>query len=111
MSLNPSEKFNGFFTGVQRLLAKKKAKEEARLKEICEFKDDRKRHLDLLQEIEEVKLMLKQANVEFNSQTNSDLIESCIYNLESLETKYNYLIKEARKQKIRCDAKVICITG
>ncbi len=57
----------------------------------------------ILLELEEVKNQLEHAQLLFNSQTNLDLIDSCIYQIDSLEAKYNYLIKEARKKGIKND--------
>ncbi len=62
------------------------------------------RHSDkILLELAEVKDQLEHAQLLFNSQTNLDLIDSCIYQIDSLEAKYNYLIKEARKKGIKTD--------
>lgn len=52
----------------------------------------------LMTELEEVKDELLRARIEFDTLTNLDLIESCIYQLESLEVRYNYLIKQARQK-------------
>lgn len=57
----------------------------------------------ILLELEEVKNQLDHAQLLFNSQTNLDLIDACIYQIDSLEAKYNYLIKEARKKGIKSD--------
>ena len=53
----------------------------------------------ILLELAEVKNQLEHAQLLFNSQTNLDLIDSFIYQIDSLEAKYNYLIKEARKKR------------
>ena len=110
LSFNFCGKLNSIFGVVQGFLFKKRIRDEVDLQSTYVL-EDTKCGANLLEEIEEVKIMLEQANMEFNSQTNSDLIESCIYNIEALEKKYNYLIKEARRQKIRCDAKPICVIG
>ena len=55
----------------------------------------------ILIELEEVKTQLEHAQLLFDSQTNLDLIDACIYQIDSLEAKYNYLIKEARKKGIK----------
>ena len=57
----------------------------------------------ILLELAEVKNQLEHAQLLFNSQTNLDLIDSCIYQIDSLEAKYNYLIKESRKKGIKND--------
>ena len=56
-----------------------------------------------VEELAELKNQLENAQLLFNSQTNLDLIDSCIYQIDSLEAKYNYLIKEARKKGIKND--------
>lgn len=50
----------------------------------------------LVVELAQVKEELLRAQVEFDTLTNLDLIESCIYQMESLEVRYNYLLKQAR---------------
>ena len=110
------EKISGIFLAFQKLFFRKgvlkKGDRANNKKEVTKILcEDKNSHINILKEIEQVKVLLEQANIEFNSQINSDLIESCIYNIESLETRYNYLIKEARKLNIRQDARVICVTG
>ena len=109
--MNICEKFNGIFLTIQKIIFKKAEKVKLNEEDKFYLAEMERKRCEILEEIEEVKSKLKHANTEFNSQTDFDLIESCIYNIESLETRYNYLIKEARKQKIRCDAKVVCVTG
>lgn len=55
----------------------------------------RDKHL-LLEEIEDIQDRLTAARNTFDMLTDSDLIESCIYQIESLEVKYNFLLKQAR---------------
>ncbi len=55
----------------------------------------------LLVEMQSVKAQLDQARSSFELQTNLDLIESNIYEIESLEVRYNYLIKQARAAGLR----------
>ncbi|EEG30877.1 hypothetical protein CLOSTMETH_01498 [[Clostridium] methylpentosum DSM 5476] len=50
----------------------------------------------LLQELEDIQYRLTAARNAFDMLTDADLIESCIYQMESLEVKYNFLIKQAR---------------
>ncbi len=38
----------------------------------------------------------------FEMETDPDLIEGCIYELESLRAQYRYLLKTARQQGIAC---------
>ena len=105
------EKTANLLVAVKRLLKNKLFKYSKN--DICclEKQEVEKENLEILEDLEDIRLKLIQANTEFNIHTNSDLIESAIYNLESLETKYNYLIKQARKRKIQCDAKLLCVTN
>lgn len=38
----------------------------------------------------------------FSMETDNDLIEGCIYELESLRAQYRYLLRQARQQGIVC---------
>ena len=55
----------------------------------------------ILEDLALVQSKLEQAYVVFNLQTNIDLIESAIYYIESLESRYRYLIKQARKMQLK----------
>lgn len=61
------------------------------------LKSKEKLENNLVFELAEVREQLLRARVEFDTLTNLDLIESCIYQIESLEVRYNYLIKQARE--------------
>ena len=41
----------------------------------------------------------------FDQETDPDLIEGCIYELESLRAQYRYLLRTARQQGITCREK------
>ncbi len=41
----------------------------------------------------------------FAMETDPDLIESCIYELEALRARYRYLLRTAREQGITCREK------
>lgn len=41
----------------------------------------------------------------FEMETDPDLIEGCIYELESLRAQYRYLLRTARKEGITCGEK------
>lgn len=41
----------------------------------------------------------------FEMETDPDLIEGCIYELESLRAQYRYLLRTARKEGITCQEK------
>ena len=41
----------------------------------------------------------------FDMETDNDLIEGCIYELESLRAQYRYLLRRARKDGVACREK------
>ena len=41
----------------------------------------------------------------FDMETDNDLIEGCIYELESLRAQYRYLLRRARNEGISCREK------
>ena len=41
----------------------------------------------------------------FDMETDSDLIEGCIYELESLRAQYRYLLRKARSEGVICREK------
>ncbi|HEX2939391.1 MAG TPA: DUF2508 family protein [Ruminiclostridium sp.] len=54
--------------------------------------------VSLLEEIELIKLRLETVSSHFESQSDPDLVEACIYEMKSLSARYRYLLKEARSQ-------------
>ncbi len=46
--------------------------------------------------IEEVKKSLNQAYTAFNMADDTDLIESCVYEINALQARYNYLVKQRK---------------
>lgn len=50
----------------------------------------------IFEDIDNVKKEIEYSRNLFNSLENTDLIESCIYQIGSLEVKYNYLLKKAK---------------
>ena len=73
------------------------------------FKKNSVSNNEILMELAEVKNQLEHAQLLFNLQTDLDLIESCIYQIDSLEAKYNYLLKEARKHGIKGKVDKLCV--
>ena len=73
------------------------------------FKKNSVSNNEILMELAEVKNQLEHAQLLFNLQTDLDLIESCIYQIDSLEAKYNYLLKEARKHGIKGEVDKLCV--
>lgn len=56
--------------------------------------------VNLLGEIEEVKLKLDTVASHFETQSDPDLVEASIYEMKSLSARYRYLLREARRTGI-----------
>lgn len=56
----------------------------------------------ILQELNEIEMQISIMNNKFDIVTQPELIDSCIYQLGSLEAQYNYLLAEARRKGLRC---------
>lgn len=52
---------------------------------------------ELLSEIEEIKQSLATAHSHFENACDPDLVDSCIYQVNAIQYKYKYLLKEIRK--------------
>lgn len=52
---------------------------------------------ELLNEIEEIKQSLATAHSHFNTACDPDLVDSCIYEVNAIQYRYKYLLKEIRK--------------
>lgn len=50
----------------------------------------------LLDEIRQTVTMISAAHKWFDSEKDADLIEACVFQLESLEAKYRYLLRLAK---------------
>lgn len=46
--------------------------------------------------MEEVRRSINQAYVAFNMADDADLIESCVFEINALQARYNYLLKQAK---------------
>lgn len=57
----------------------------------------------LLSEIEAVKQSLDVASARFDCQSDPDLLEACIYEMQALAARYRYLTREARRQGLTKD--------
>lgn len=60
-----------------------------------EEKEDGKQKI--LAEIEALLLSIESATSRFEYQSDPDLVEACIYELQSLAARYRYLTREARR--------------
>ena len=60
----------------------------------------------IIDAIREVCACIDATQSRFEQETDPDLIESAIYELQSLRAKYRYLLRTARAQGISCQEKV-----
>jgi hypothetical protein len=60
-------------------------------------KENTKSEINLIKEIEEVRLKLNTVASHFENQSDPDLIEASIYETKSLSARYRYLLREARR--------------
>ncbi len=58
-------------------------------------------HQRLMDELQETHRLLENARQRFDLETNFDLIEVAILEVDALERKYSYLLKEAKKERLR----------
>jgi len=56
---------------------------------------------ELLTAIRDVCRKLELVNARFEMESDDDLIESCIYERESLRARYRFLLRQAREQGVR----------
>lgn len=54
-------------------------------------------HRQLLQEIDDLQQSLETANSRFDNVSDPDLVDSCIYELNALSFRYQYLLRQVRK--------------
>ncbi len=54
---------------------------------------------ELLREIEEIKLSLETAHSNFDNACDPDLVDSCIYEMNAIQYKYKYLLRQVRKME------------
>jgi hypothetical protein len=59
---------------------------------------------ELLCEIEAVKQGLNSVTARFEFQSDPDLVDSCIYEMQALTARYRYLLREARRLGIKNSA-------
>lgn len=55
--------------------------------------------------IREVCALIEQVENRFAFETDPDLIESCVYELQSLQARYRYLLRESRVNAIKSEEK------
>lgn len=55
--------------------------------------------MELMREIDDMQMRLKSAHSRFDFVSDEDMVESCIYEIESLESRYQHLIRRAKEKK------------
>ena len=63
----------------------------------CNLKKMEYAREELLNEIEEIKRSLETAHSNFENACDPDLVDSCIYEVNAIQYRYQYLLKEMRK--------------
>ncbi len=58
-----------------------------------------------IEAIREVCALIEQVENRFAFETDPDLIESCVYELQSLQARYRYLLRESRNNDIKSEEK------
>lgn len=56
----------------------------------------------LLLDIREIQRQIESAYNRFENENDSDLIEACVYELESLTARYRYLLRCAKELQVVC---------
>ena len=67
---------------------------------IPKYKDDPSA---LMQEIRDVKKAMEAAYINFENLTEPELVDSCIYELKSIQMRYQYLLNLAKLRNVRAD--------
>ncbi len=60
------------------------------------------RDQQLIDDISDIKMKLNSAHSRFDYALDDELVESTIYEIESLESRYGYLLKQAKTRGILC---------
>ncbi len=50
----------------------------------------------LLEGMAQTRALLNQAYAEFNAQSDPDLVDSCVYTINALRSRYSYLVRQAK---------------
>lgn len=58
----------------------------------------------LLEDIRATVIQMNSVRRWFDTESDADMIEACVYQLESLEARYRHLIKLAKEQGLSCSA-------
>ncbi len=68
----------------------------------------KKEEVPILDEIRSTVAMIHSMQQWFNTESDDDLIEACVFELESLEAKYRYLLRMAKDRGLNRDALTGC---
>ena len=59
-----------------------------------------------IEAIREVCQRMDMVETRFSMESDPDLIEGCIFEMESLRARYRYLLRKAREEGVTCQEKV-----
>ena len=62
-------------------------------------KENKEEEKSINEQMEEVLMQIEGAKSRFNCQCDEKLLEATIFELQALETKYNYLVSVAKNEK------------
>lgn len=50
----------------------------------------------LMEGMAQTRVLLNQAYAEFNAHSDPDLVESCVYNINALRSRYSYYVRQVK---------------
>lgn len=62
-------------------------------------------NIDLINEIQDISRALERAYERFELQSNNDLVEATIYEIEALKARYRYMLALAKEQNLTAQGK------
>ncbi len=71
-----------------------------KLKNILFKSEEENPNADVVSELKDLKVQLDNAYTQFQYQTDGDLLDACIYEIQALRSKYGYLLKIAKEKNI-----------
>ncbi|MDF2567635.1 MAG: hypothetical protein K0R90_1091 [Oscillospiraceae bacterium] len=61
-----------------------------------------KKENQLIEDLNDIKAKIENCRNRFDLALDDDLIDYCIFEMEALQSKYRYLLRQAREQKLSC---------
>ena len=55
----------------------------------------------LMEEMAHTRLLLNQAYADFNVHSDPDLVDSCVYTINALRSRYSYLVRQFKRLECR----------